>query len=61
MIHRKNQLNGKNADFSTVLLNGLKVNGVNALPPVDKTEQERGKFIVRKSALMGEKHNSKFI
>jgi hypothetical protein len=51
--HHKNQLNGKNVDFSTVHHNGLKVSGVNVQHHVDKMEQENVKFIVRKSVLMG--------
>lgn len=52
--HHKNQLNGKNVDFSTVHHNGLKVSGVNVQHHVDKMEHENVKFIVRKSVLMGE-------
>lgn len=50
---RRNQLNGRNAVYSTAHRNGLRASGVNVQRHVDKTELENVKFIVRESALMG--------
>lgn len=52
-IHQRSQLNGRNVASSTVLLNGLRVSGVNVRPHVDKTERGTGKFIVNWSAPTG--------
>ena len=50
---RRNQLSGKNVASSTVHLNGLRVNGVNARRPVVKMELKPEKFIVKNSVPTG--------
>lgn len=53
-MRHKNLLNGRNVEFLTVHRNGLKANGQNVQHHVDRTVHVRERFIVKKSAQMGE-------
>lgn len=53
-MRHKNLLNGKNVEVLTVHRNGLRVNGQNVQHHVDRMVHAKERFIVKKSAQMGE-------